>query len=99
MAADHVDTNSKVFDTKAVRIEKFWDDVCKDHLKFVVVAPMSYFAAPQLPKRATIMTHFQQDKVFHDDKLKHWKELDMELWVRKSDAPCQYEGLRTDDAE
>ena len=99
LAADHVDTNSKVFDTKTVRIEKFWDDVCRDHLKFVVVAPMSYFAAAQLPKRATIMTHFQQDKVFHDDKLKHWKDLEMELWVRKSDAPCQYEGVRTDDAE
>ena len=94
LAADAVDTNSKVFDTGAVRLEEFWDAVCKDNLKYIVVAPMSYFAVAQLPKRATLMAHFQQEKVFHDPKLKHWKDLEMELWVRKTDAPCKFEGKR-----
>lgn len=95
LAGDHVDTNSKVFDTRMILIEKFWDDACKDNLKYVVVAPMSYFAAAQLPKRRTIMEHFVQEKVFRDPKLKHWKDLEMELWVRKSDGPCKFEGVRT----
>ncbi len=94
LAADAVDTNSKVFDTGAVRLEEFWDAVCKDNLKYIVVAPMSYFAVAQLPKRATIMQHFQLDAEFHDPKLKHWKDLEMELWVRKADVPCKFEGKR-----
>ncbi len=94
LAGDQVDTNSKVFDTGAARLETFWDAACKDNLKYIVVAPMSYFAVAQLPKRATIMQHFQQEKVFHDPKLKHWKDLEMELWVRKSDEPCKFEGKR-----
>lgn len=94
LAGDHVDTNSKVFDTGAVRLEDFWDAACKDKLKYIVIAPMSYFAVAQLPKRATIIQHFRQEKVFHDPKLKHWKDLDMELWVRKTDAPCKFEGKR-----
>ena len=40
------------------------------------------------------MAHFQQEKVFHDPELKHWKDLEMELWVRKTDAPCRFEGKR-----
>lgn len=94
LAGDQVDTNSKVFDTGAVRLQDFWDAACKDNLKYIVVAPMSYFAAAQVPKRATILAHFQQEKVFHDPKLKHWKDLEMELWVRKTDAPCKFEGTR-----
>ena len=94
LAGDQVDTNSKVFDTGAVRLEDFWDAACKDNLKYIVVAPMSYFAVAQLPKRATIMQHFEREKVFHDPKLKHWKDLEMELWVRKGDAPCKFEGKR-----
>ncbi len=94
LAGDQVDTNSKVFDTGAVRLEDFWDAVCKDNLKYVVVAPMSYFAVAQLPKRATLMAHFQQERVFHDPELKHWKDLEMELWVRKTAAPCKFEGKR-----
>jgi hypothetical protein len=94
LAGDVVDTNSKVFDTGAARLEDFWDAACKDNLKYIVVAPMSYFAVAQLPKRATIMQHFQQEKVFHDPKLKHWKDLEMELWVRKGDGPCKFEGRR-----
>ena len=94
LAGDQVDTNSKVFDTGAVRLEDFWDAVCKDNLKYIVVAPMSYFAVAQLPKRATIMQHFQQERLYTDSKLKHWKDLEMELWVRKSDALCTFEGKR-----
>ena len=94
MAGNHVDTNSKVFNTGAVPLEKFWDEACKDKLKFLVVAPQSYFAAPDLAKRSSIMENFQRDKVFADPALKHWRPLEMELWVRKGPQPCTYKGQR-----
>ena len=94
MAGNHVDTNSKVFNTGAVRLDHFWDEACKDKLKFIVAAPQSYFAQNDLAKRLTIVENFQRDKQFADPKLKHWKTLDYELWVRKSAAPCTYRGKR-----
>ncbi len=90
MAGNHVDTNSKVFNTGTVAVEKFWEEACKDHLKFLVIAPQSYFAAADLAKRPTVGAWFRQDKVFSDPALKHWRNQDMELWVRKSDEPCRF---------
>ncbi|MBM4343808.1 MAG: hypothetical protein FJ100_10595 [Deltaproteobacteria bacterium] len=94
MAGNHVDTNSKVFNTGAVALEKFWDDVCRDKLKFIVSAPQSYFAAQDLPKRTTVQENFVRDKVFADPALKHWRPLELELWVRKGPEPCAYKGKR-----
>ncbi len=90
MAGNHVDTNSKVFNTGTVAVEKFWSEACRDKLKFLVIAPQSYFAPADLAKRATVGAYFRQDKVFSDPALKHWRNLDMELWVRKSDEPCRF---------
>lgn len=94
MAGNHVDTNSKVFNTGAVRLDQFWDEACRDKLKFIVAAPQSYFAQNDLAKRLTIVENFQRDKQFADPKLKHWKTLDYELWVRKSAELCTYRGKR-----
>jgi hypothetical protein len=94
LAGNQIDTNSKVFTTGAVPVEQFWDRACADQLKYIVVAPMSYFAASTLPKRATIMQHFRRDAVFRDPMLKHWKTVEIELWARKSQAPCRFEGRR-----
>lgn len=94
MAGDHVDTNSKVFNTGAVALDRFWDQACKDKLKFIVAAPQSYFAVADLPKRQTIIDNFQRDRQFSDPHLKHWKKLDYELWVRKGAEPCTYRGKR-----
>lgn len=94
MAGNHVDTNSKVFNTGAVRLDQFWDEACRDKLKFIVAAPQSYFAQADLAKRLTIVENFQRDKQFADPKLKHWKTLDYELWVRKSADLCTYRGKR-----
>ncbi len=94
MAGNHVDTNSKVFNTGAVSLEKFWDDTCRDKLKFIVSAPQSYFAAQDLPKRTTVLENFVRDKVYADPGLKHWRPLEMELWVRKGPEPCTYRGKR-----
>ncbi len=94
LAGNHVDTNSKVFNTGAVPLEKFWDEACRDRLKFIVSAPQSYFAAQDLPKRTTVLENFVRDKVFSDPGLKHWRPLEMELWVRKGPEPCAYKGKR-----
>jgi len=45
-----------------VPVEQFWDRACADNLKYIVVAPMSYFAPNTLAKRATILKHFRRDK-------------------------------------
>ncbi len=94
MAGNHVDTNSKAFNTGAVPLEKFWDEACQDKLKFLVIAPQSYFAAPDVPKRSSISENFMRDKVFADPALKHWRPLEMELWVRKGPQPCTFRGQR-----
>lgn len=98
LAGNHIDTNSKVFNTGAVRLEAFWDAVCADKLKFLVVAPQSYFAADTVHKRATIIANFQRVEVFHDKKLKHFgRSTDIELWQRKAEPPapaCKFVGKR-----
>ena len=94
MAGNHVDTNSKVFNTGAVALEKFWDDGCRDKLKFIVVAPQSYFAAQDLPKRTSVVDNFVRDKGYSDPALKHWRPLEMELWRRKGPELCSFRGQR-----
>lgn len=95
LAGNQVDTNTKVFDTGAVQLEQFWDKACADHLQWLVVAPQSYFAAPTLNKRATIIANFERAEVFHDAKLKHWKDLEIELWRLKPGlTTCRYAGKR-----
>ncbi len=97
LAGNQVDTNSKVFNTGAVPLEKFWDKVCADHVKFLIVAPMSYFAPQTIQKRTTIVENFKQEKVFSDPMLRHWKNTDIELWVRKQEPPakaCEFKGAR-----
>lgn len=95
LAGNQVDTNTKVFDTGAVQLEQFWDKACADHLQWLVVAPQSYFAAPTLNKRATIMANFERAEVFRDTKLKHWKDQEIELWRLKPGlTTCAYAGKR-----
>ena len=97
MAGNQVDTNSKVFSTGAVSREAFWDRACADKLKAIVVAPQSYFAPQTIGQRATAAKHFQRAALFQDPLLKHWKALDIEVWLRRSQAPCRYEGRRGGD--
>jgi len=97
LAGNQVDTNSKVFNTGAVPLEQFWDKACADHVKFLIVAPMSYFAPQTIQKRSTIVENFRREKVFSDPMLRHWKNTDIELWVRKSEPPakaCEFKGAR-----
>ena len=99
LAGNHIDTNSKVFNTGAVSVERFWDAVCADRVKFVIAAPQSYFAPSTLNLRTSVVENFKKDQVFLDPMLKHWKTLDMELWVRKreptgGEKACSYKGMR-----
>jgi hypothetical protein len=98
LAGNQVDTNSKVFNTGAVPLEKFWDAVCADHVKFLIAAPMSYFAPDTIAKRGSVIDNFERVQVFHDKKLKQFgKSTDIELWQRKAEPPqpaCSYRGKR-----
>ena len=98
LAGNQVDTNSKVFNTGAVPLEKFWDAVCADKVKFLIAAPMSYFAPDTIAKRGSVVDNFERVQVFHDRELKHFgKTTDIELWQRKAEPPnpaCSYRGRR-----
>jgi hypothetical protein len=88
LAGDQVDTNSKVFNTGAVKPEDFWTRVCGDRVKFLVVAPQSWFAADALARRPNVTRDFERVAEFHDRKLKHFgKTVDLELWQRKREPP------------
>ncbi len=98
LAGGQIDTNSKVFSTGAVPLEKFWDAVCADRVQFVIAAPMSYFATESIRKRATIIDNFHMAAGFDDTKLKHFGRVThIELWERNATDPlksCTYSGKR-----
>lgn len=80
-------------------LEQFWDAACADRVKFVVAAPQSYFAPSTLHLRTSVVENFKKAAVFQDPMLKHWKTLDMELWVRKREPKagakaCAYKAMR-----
>jgi hypothetical protein len=98
LAADHVDTNSKVFKSGVIAEEEFWRRVCHDRLRYIVAGPESWFTPADMRRRPTIARHFHLARTFIDTQLKHWDDVHLELWERNKQDPegevCRYEGPR-----
>ena len=93
MAADHVDTNSKTFKTGVVTPPEFWERACSDDLKFIIAGPRSYFSARAMRRRPTISRQFKLVEQYRDSRLKHWRDVTLELWERRPDVKaCRYIG-------
>jgi len=88
LSGQQVDTNAKVFKTRIVPEDVFWETACTDRVAYVVAAEMSYFAPQDLPKRAMVTGNFHLERQFSDPYLKHWKPLDIQLWRRNVDPPA-----------
>lgn len=91
-----IDTNTKRFKAGTLTRQEFWDDVCRDRVRFVVAAPQSFFA-PQVPSNhPTVDADFRVAKLFRDRSIKHWGEYRILLFERGTpDAPkgepvCHY---------
>ena len=90
MAADEVDTNSKVFKTGMRDRADFWRRACDDDLAAILAAPRSFFSARKLAKMPSIRRDFTLNKVIEDPWLLHFRPATFHLFTRRSGhARCQ----------
>lgn len=95
LAADHVDTNAKVFKTGVVALSTFWNRVCDEKLRYIIAGPHAYFSPRGVRKMPTVVKHFRPVKQFSDPHLKHWRSVTIEVWERRTPAgsgpACRFE--------
>ena len=99
LAADWVDTNTKVFKTGIRTRRHFWDKVCSDNVRYIIAGPMSFFSPRVMHRKPTVARNFRLVKEWSDPHLKHWRTVTIQLWERKSHEPgwrCQYYGAIAD---
>jgi len=89
LAADHVDTNTKVFKTGIVSREDYWTRVCADNVKYIVAGPMSFFSPRVMHRKPSVVRNFKLVQQWEDPHLKHWRTVKLQLWKRKGPS-CRY---------
>lgn len=95
LAADHVDTNSKVFKTGIVGRREFWEKICADRVRYIVAGPMSFFSPQVMRRKPNVARNFKMIKTFSDRHLNHWRTVTLELWERNDPSgktPCVFYG-------
>lgn len=95
LAADWVDTNTKVFKSGIRTRQEYWEKVCGDNVRYIVAGPMSFFAPRAMSRKPTVKQNFRLVKEWSEPRLKHWRTVTIQLWERISHDPewrCKYAG-------